>query len=31
VRLRRGSDIFAEAHYGNVVRHDPPRYLSAAW
>ena len=31
VRLRRGNEIFAEAHYGNVVRHDPPRYLSAAW
>jgi hypothetical protein len=31
VRLRRGSDIFAEAHYGNVVRHDPPRPASAAW
>jgi hypothetical protein len=31
VRLRRGSEIFAEAHYGNVVRHDPPRPASAAW
>ena len=29
VRLRRGNEIFAEAHYGNVVRHDPPRYLHA--
>ena len=28
VRLRRGSEIFAEAHYGNVVRHDPPRSLN---
>jgi hypothetical protein len=31
VRLRRGNEIFAEAHYGNVVRHDPPRPLSAGW
>jgi hypothetical protein len=31
VRLRRGSEIFAEAHYGNVVRHDPPRHANAAW
>jgi len=31
VRLRRGNEIFAEAHYGNVVRHDPPRQLHAAW
>ena len=31
VRLRRGNEIFAEAHYGNVVRHDPPRSMSAAW
>ncbi len=31
VRLRRGSEIFAEAHYGNVVRHDPPRPASAIW
>jgi hypothetical protein len=29
VRLRRGNEIFAEAHYGNVVRHDPPRTLHA--
>jgi hypothetical protein len=29
VRLRRGNEIFAEAHYGNVVRHDPPRSLHA--
>src|SRR5215470_2483311 len=28
VRLRRGNEIFAEAHYGNVVRHDPPRQLN---
>jgi hypothetical protein len=28
VRLRRGGEIFAEAHYGNVVRHDPPRSLN---
>jgi hypothetical protein len=26
VRLRRGRKIFVEAHYGNVVRHDPPRH-----
>ena len=31
VRLRRGNEIFAEAHYGNVVRHDPPRCLNAGW
>jgi hypothetical protein len=31
VRLRRGSQIFAEAHYGNVVRHDPPRQLNTGW
>ena len=31
VRLRRGNEIFAEAHYGNVVRHDPPRHLIADW
>jgi hypothetical protein len=31
VRVRRGNQIFAEAHYGNVVRHDPPRHLSAGW
>lgn len=31
VRLRRGNEIFAEAHYGNVVRHDPPRQLNTAW
>jgi hypothetical protein len=31
VRLRRGHEIFAEAHYGNVVRHDPPRCLNAGW
>jgi hypothetical protein len=31
VRLRRGNEIFAEAHYGNVVRHDPPRPLHAGW
>jgi hypothetical protein len=31
VRLRRGSEIFAEAHYGNVVRHDPPRPANAGW
>jgi len=31
VRLRRGSEIFAEAHYGNVVRHDPPRPAHAIW
>ena len=29
VRVRRGNEIFAEAHYGNVVRHDPPRPMSA--
>jgi hypothetical protein len=29
VRLRRGNEIFAEAHYGNVVRHAPPRALHA--
>ena len=28
VRLRRGNEVFAEAHYGNVVRHDPPRPLN---
>ena len=31
VRLRRGNEIFAEAHYGNVVRHDPPRQLNTGW
>jgi hypothetical protein len=31
VRLRRGSEIFAEAHYGNVVRHDPPRSMNTGW
>ena len=31
VRLRRGNEIFAEAHYGNVVRHDPPRSMNMAW
>jgi hypothetical protein len=31
VRLRRGNEIFAEAHYGNVVRHDPPRHLNTGW
>jgi hypothetical protein len=31
VRLRRGNEIFAEAHYGNVVQHDPPRCLNAGW
>jgi hypothetical protein len=31
VRVRRGNEIFAEAHYGNVVRHDPPRHLIADW
>jgi len=31
VRLRRGSEIFAEARYGNVVRHDPPRPANAMW
>jgi hypothetical protein len=31
VRLRRGNEIFAEAHYGNVVRHDPPRSMGLAW
>jgi hypothetical protein len=30
VRLRRGSAIFVEAHYGNVVRHDPPRHSGIA-
>ena len=29
VRLRRGNEVFAEAHYGNVIRHDPPRTLHA--
>ena len=28
VRLRRGNEVFAEARYGNVVRHDPPRSLN---
>ena len=28
LRLRRGNEVFAEAHYGNVVRHDPPRPLN---
>jgi hypothetical protein len=31
VRLRRGNHVFAEAHYGNVVRHDPPRQLNTGW
>jgi hypothetical protein len=31
VRVRRGNEIFAEAHYGNVVRHDPPRNMNASW
>jgi hypothetical protein len=31
VRLRRGGKIFVEAHYGNVVRHDPPRHSDIAW
>jgi hypothetical protein len=31
VRVRRGNEIFAEAHYGNVVRHDPPRQLGTGW
>jgi len=31
VRLRRGREIFAEAHYGNVVRHDPPRPYDMGW
>jgi hypothetical protein len=31
VRLRRGREIFAEAHYGNVARHDPPRRSDGAW
>jgi hypothetical protein len=31
VRLRRGNQVFAEAHYGNVVRHDPPRQLNTGW
>jgi hypothetical protein len=30
VRLRRGSKIFVEAYYGNVVRHDPPRHSDIA-
>ena len=28
VRLRRGNEVFAEARYGNVIRHDPPRSLN---
>jgi len=31
VRLRRGNEVFAEARYGNVVRHDPPRHLNTGW
>jgi len=31
VRLRRGNDIFAEAHCGDVVRHDPPLSMSTGW
>jgi len=31
VRLRRGNEVFAEALYGNVVRHDPPRHLNTGW
>jgi hypothetical protein len=31
VRLRRGRAIFAEAHYGNVARHDPPRQSDLGW